>query len=129
MSRAIVICSTCKHADGRKCDEAGRSAGSLLQEQVEAALTRAGRNDIRIETQACLWNCDKPCSVVFRDTARFSYITGKNAPTAEQAEALIAWFDKHGESATGEVPFREWPQAMRGHFIARIPPARTEAGT
>ena len=38
-----------------------------------------------------------------------------------QAEAILAWFDLHGATMTGEVPFREWPGAMRGHFIARIP--------
>ena len=33
-------------------------------------------------------------------------------------------FDAHGATERGEVPFREWPQLMKGHFIARIPPLR-----
>ncbi|MFO1033097.1 MAG: DUF1636 domain-containing protein [Hyphomicrobiales bacterium] len=123
-ARAIVICSTCKHADGRKLDDEGRSAGSILYQAMLATLARLGRTDIRVEIQACLWNCDRPCSVAFRDSRRFSYITGKNEPTEAQAEALLAWFDLHGQSETGEVPFRQWPQAMRGHFIARIPPEK-----
>jgi len=56
-----------------------------------------------------------------QDDERFSYITGSNAPTVEQAEAILTWFDAHEKSPTGEVPFKQWPQAMRGHFIARIP--------
>ena len=127
--RAIVICTTCKHADGRKLDDAGRSAGSHLIDEMRALLQERGRDDVTVQTQACLWNCMRPCSVVIRDDARFSYVTGGNAPTREQAEALLAWFDLHGETATGEVPFRQWPDAMRGHFIARMPPVTQEGET
>ena len=70
--------------------------------------------------------CDSVCcSVVIRDSERFSYITGRHVPTEQQAEAILAWFDLHGATENGEVPFREWPDAMRGHFIARIPPVQT----
>jgi predicted metal-binding protein len=96
----------------------------MLLGHIRDALQDTGRGDLHIEPQACLWNCTRPCSVVMRDSERFSYVTGGNAPTREQAEAVIAWFDLHGQTETGEVPFRQWPQAMRGHFIARIPPVR-----
>ena len=59
--------------------------------------------------------------VVLRDGERFTYFTGDHEPTREQAEAILDWFALHGESETGEVPFRQWPDRMRGHFIARIP--------
>jgi predicted metal-binding protein len=62
--------------------------------------------------------------VLFRDDARFSYIAGDFRPTRETAEAIIDWFDLHGRSDAGLVAFRDWPQAMRGHFIARIPAAK-----
>jgi predicted metal-binding protein len=71
-----------------------------------------------------LWNCKRHCSVVLRDDQRFTYFTGDHVPERVQAEAILAWFDLHGQTMTGEVPFREWPRAMRGHFIARIPKAR-----
>ena len=122
MTRAIVICTTCKHADGRKLDDAGRSAGSYMVEAMESLLAEKGRSDITLQTQACLWNCTRPCSVVVRDDERFSYVTGANQPTREHAEASLAWFDMHGATETGEVPFRQWPDLMRGHFIARMPP-------
>ena len=120
--RSLVICTTCKFPDGRKTDDSGRTAGSLMVEALQSALTRGQREDVVIETQACLWNCNRSCSVVIRDDKRFSYVTGGHTPTPEQAEAILAWFDLHGETERGEVPFRQWPDAMRGHFIARIPP-------
>ena len=127
--RAIVICNTCKHADGRKLDDDGRSAGSYLIDAMTDLLAEKGRADVTVQAQSCLWNCTRPCSVVIRDDQRFSYVTGGNAPTREQAEVLLAWFDLHGETATGEVPFRQWPDAMRGHFIARMPPVTQEGET
>ena len=59
-----------------------------------------------------------------RDDERFSYVTGGHESTLAQAEAILTWFDAHGQTETGEVPFRSWPQAMRGHFIARMPPVK-----
>lgn len=122
--RSIVVCTTCKFQDGRKTDDAGRTAGGLLAEALQGLVTERGRDDVSVVTQACLWNCNRPCSVVIRDDQRFSYVTGGHVPTVAQAEAILAWFDLHGASERGEVPFRQWPDAMRGHFIARIPPVQ-----
>ena len=52
-------------------------------------------------------------------------VAGGFTPARETAEAILGWFDLHGASETGEVPFKSWPQAMRGRFIARFPPVRT----
>ena len=62
---------------------------------------------------------------MIQDDARFSYVTGGNTPNEEQAEAILQWFDAHGETDDGQVPFKLWPQKMRGHFIARIPPQKS----
>lgn len=123
--RSLVVCTTCKFSPESKLAPDGRTGGETLLAHLREALQASGRDDLQIEAQACLWNCNRPCSVVMRDDQRFSYVTGGNSPTREQAEAVIAWFDAHGQTETGEVPFRQWPDQMRGHFIARIPPVRT----
>jgi predicted metal-binding protein len=120
--RSLVFCNTCKFHDGRKLDENGRSAGQVLVSEMRQVLADLQRTDVAVVEQTCLWNCTQSCSVAIQDTDRFSYITGRHVPTRGQAEAILAWFDAHGETETGEVPFRQWPDAMRGHFIARIPP-------
>ncbi len=102
----------------------GRTGGAILIEAMQGVLAERGRDDVSLQIQACLWNCTKPCSVVMRDDERFSYVTGGNEPTKAQAEAILEWFDAHGATETGEVPFKQWPQAMRGHFIARMPPVK-----
>jgi predicted metal-binding protein len=122
--RSLVMCITCKFPDGRKLADDGRTGGQTLIAEMRAVIAELGRSDIDVVEQTCLWNCTQSCSVAIRDTERFSYITGKHVATRAQAEAILQWFDKHGETETGEVPFREWPDAMRGHFIARIPPVK-----
>ena len=122
--RSLIFCTTCRYSAEESTGPDGLTGGEALARHMEATLAARGRQDVKVERQACLWNCMKPCSVVLRDTDRFSFVTGNNSPTLAQADAILAWFDLHGETATGEVPFRSWPQAMRGHFIARIPPAK-----
>ena len=122
--RSLVICSTCKYSADSKLGPDGRTGGEILLGHVQAAMVARGLTDVTVEAQSCLWNCTRPCSVVMRDDERFSYVTGGNAPTLPQAEAILDWFEAHGKTETGEVPFKLWPQAMRGHFIARIPPVQ-----
>ncbi len=122
--RSLVLCNTCRFPDGRKVADDGRTGGQTLIAELRALLAEHGRRDVDVEEQACLWNCTQSCSVAIRDTERFSYITGKHVATRTQAEAILQWFDAHGASPSGEVPFKQWPDAMRGHFIARIPPVK-----
>lgn len=119
--RSIVLCTTCRYSAEEKTGPDGRSGGETLIAHVREALAARGPTELAIETQACLWNCRRHCSVFLRDDQRFSYFTGDHKPTRQQAEAIIDWFELHGGTETGEVPLRNWPDAMRGHFIARIP--------
>ena len=123
--RRIVICTTCKFSETSKFAPDGRTGGEMLLAELRELLVRKGRKDVMIEPQVCLWNCTRACSVVIQDEAKFSYVTGSNTPDAEQAEALLQWYDFHSEAVEGVVPFKQWPQKMRGHFIARIPPMKS----
>ena len=123
--RRLVLCTTCKFSTDSKCGPDGRTGGETLIAALQTVLARHSRSDVEVATQACLWNCTRPCSVVAQDDARFSYVTGGNTPDEEQAEAILQWFDAHGATVDGVVPFKQWPQKMRGHFIARMPPMKT----
>lgn len=120
--RDIVMCSTCKFSATEKLGPDGRTGGETLIGHMADAIAARGLS-LPVVTQACLWNCSRHCSVVLRDGERFTYFTGSHEPTREQAEAILDWFALHAQSETGEVPFRQWPDRMRGHFIARIPRA------
>jgi predicted metal-binding protein len=118
--RQIVLCTTCKFSPESRTGPDGRTGGETLIDHVNSVLQKRDPSS-SVQTQPCLWNCAKPCSVVFRDTERFTYVTGGHEPTREQAEAIVAWFELHGATEDGQVPFKQWPDRMRGHFIARVP--------
>lgn len=120
--RAIVFCTTCRMPNKDKVNADGVTGGELLAREMEALLADKARDDIYVERQECLWSCTEHCNVMLRDTEKFCYLTGRFAPERESAESLLEWFDLHGESELGAVSFREWPDGMRGHFIARLPP-------
>ena len=122
--RSLVFCTTCRYSAETQEGPDGRTGGETLAQGMEALLAERGRGDVLVERQACLWSCTRHCNVLIRDSERFSYLAGGFAPRPEAAEAILAWFDMHGSTEKGEVPFRTWPQAMRGHFIARIPPVK-----
>ena len=123
--RRLVLCTTCKYSAESKLGPDGRTGGETLIAAMRTVLAKHERVDVDVIEQVCLWNCTRPCSVVMQDDERFSYITGGNTPDEEQAEAILQWFDAHGATQDGVVPFKQWPQKMRGHFIARIPPHKS----
>lgn len=122
--RRIVFCTTCRHSVEEREGPDGLTGGEALARHMEGLLAENQRDDVTVGRQTCLWSCLRHCNVFLQDSERYSYLAGGFRPQREEAEAILAWFDLHAASATGEVPFKTWPQAMRGHFIARLPPAK-----
>lgn len=123
MTRAITICSTCRYSRAEQCGPDGRTGGAILASLVrQEAKARGDETPIRM--QSCLWACVAHCNVLLQDDDRFSYLAGGLQPTQDVASALLDWFGVHGRTPSGDVPYGEWPQALSGHFIARIPPLK-----
>jgi predicted metal-binding protein len=57
---------------------------------------------------------------------KLNYTLGAFEPDATSAEGIVAYAVAHAESETGRVPFREWPIAIKGHFVTRHPPLPTD---
>ncbi|MGF1606713.1 MAG: DUF1636 family protein [Rhodothalassiaceae bacterium] len=112
VARALIVCTTCR-----------RGAGAVFAEQVASA-ARASGATFEVRTQECLWACAHGCSVLMQDPERYSYVAGGFRPDDPTgAEAVIAFFQAHGATPDGEVPFSHWPKAILGKFLCRIPPA------
>ncbi len=116
MSTWITICDTCKR-DG--WIDGGRTDGETLAELVETAAAGAG---LRVRRTACLMGCTHSCNVAVQAAGKLSYTLGRFAPTADAAEAIVEWAGLHAQSETGQVPYRQWPQGVKGHFVTRHPP-------
>lgn len=94
--------------------------GESLATLIEAAAT--GLTDVKTRRVSCLMGCKKACNVAIQGHGKLNYTLGEFDPTADAASGIVAYAMAHAASDTGQVPFREWPQAIKGHFVTRHPP-------
>ena len=121
MPTIITICETCKR-EGWADRSVSETDGLKFAKLIEQIPTNNRRVSIR--RHSCLMGCDHGCNVTIQDNKKLSYVLGNFKPTSEDAEAIILYANLHANSTNGQVPYREWPQAIKGHFVARIPPIK-----
>lgn len=115
----IFVCDTCSYTSESKTDEHGRTGGEILAGLVEA---RAEDVDgVEVRRQSCLMGCEHPCNTAVAAPGKLTYVLGRFQPDPVSAEALVDYALLHHESESGQVPFRQWPSAVKGHFVARVP--------
>lgn len=121
----VTVCTSCKFAPTAACDGTGRTGGELLAAALEAAA--GSPNDaMRIVRHECLWACRQSCAVLIQEAGKTGYLAGRFEAGAAAAEAIAGWARAYARSAQGAVPYAQWPEGIKGHFLARIP-ARGEA--
>ena len=115
----ITICDTCKRPGW---DETGmeQTDGEKLAGLVEAAA--ANTDTVRTRRVSCTMGCDRACNITVQAAGKINYSLGTFEPTSEDAEAIVEYAAKHAASETGQVPYREWPQGVKGHFVSRHQP-------
>lgn len=123
MTTWITICDTCKREGWENGDQAHTDGESLATLIETAAL---GMSGIRTRRISCLMGCKKACNVAIQGADKLNYTLGEFEPTQEAAEGIVAYATAHAQSETGQVPFRTWPQAIKGHFVTRHPPLPQE---
>ncbi|WP_313534760.1 DUF1636 domain-containing protein [Sphingomonas sp.] len=121
---AIVVCNTCRVSADAREDEQGRRGGAVLAK----ALTEVRDADpcyagIAIQQMPCLFACNEHCTVHLRAPDKVGYVLGRFTPGVEAAGAILDYAVAYAASDHGKVPFAQWPQGVKGHFIVRVPPA------
>ena len=119
MTTTIFVCDTCAYAKGEKIGPDGKTGGEILAEQVEAMT--ANVDAIEVRRQSCLMGCDRHCNTAITAPGKLTYVLGMFTPTEASARGVVEYAQKHAESETGRVPFKQWPAEVKGHFVARIP--------
>ena len=111
----LIACTSC---GGKELDDAGRTLGERLHAELTAAAEGTG---VRVIGMRCLWACAHRCAVHVRSPGRTGYVLARLEPSGDTARGLIDYAKAYGESEDGAVPFKQWPEAVRGHFLCRIP--------
>ena len=117
----LFICDTCRfHRETREHE--GRTGGVIFAEHVWRGVRELQMKEVVLLRTSCLMACTRHCTVHLRAPAKIGYILGDFAPTDTSAAALLEYVRHYQRSSTGQVPYRDWPLGVRGHFIARTPP-------
>lgn len=117
---AVVVCNTCRvSAEARETPDGARG-GALLAAALREAAAGTG---VAVQEMPCLFNCGQHCSIHLRAPGKIGYVLGRFEPTAEAARAIIDYAVAYVASDEGVVPYRQWPEGVKGHFIVRVPPA------
>lgn len=120
---SLVVCNTCRFSAEAQADGEGVRGGARLFQALQAAKASDARlADLAVEQMPCLFNCTQHCSVHLRAPGKMGYVLGRFEPTAEAAQALLDYAAAYLASAEGVVPYGQWPEGVKGHFIVRIPP-------
>jgi len=120
---SVGVCRTCRHSAEAREDAAGLRGGALLAAALrgEQAETPALAG-VAVEEMPCLFACQRHCVVQIRAPGRIGYVLGDFAPDAASARAILDFATRHADSEHGVVPYKDWHEGVKGHFITRTPP-------
>jgi predicted metal-binding protein len=121
MVAEIVVCSTCKFAPEDRDDPQGVTGGQRLYEAIAAAAGDPRFSGLKVSQVECLWSCSQHCNIHLRAPGKCSYVAGRFAPDGREAQAILEFALAYAGSADGSVPYRQWPDGVKGHFITRSP--------
>jgi predicted metal-binding protein len=120
---SLVVCSTCRLSKDVRVDDQGRSGGELFAAALRAALVdHVCRDRIDLQTMPCLFACSSHCTVFMRSPRRLGYILGRFTSSRDDAVALLDYAAGYLASEDGVVPYKHWPEGVKGHFLVRVPP-------
>lgn len=119
MRSIITICDTCKRDDW-EARGISQTDGEHFAELIEAAAKGSEHVDTR--RHSCLMGCARGCNIALQAAGKLNYTLGEFEPSKEAADAIVEYASMHAQSETGTVPYRQWPQPIKGHFVTRHPP-------
>ena len=119
----VTVCETCKRPEWNAETAEDTDGARILAYIREAAVSV---ENVKIRSHPCLMGCDFACNVSVQAPDKIAYAIGTFEPDRESAEAVVHFAELHASSETGQVPYKTWPQAIKGHFRARILPDRSE---
>lgn len=119
MTTWITICDTCKR-DGWDARKTETTDGEALADLIELAAQSV--DTVETRRHSCLMGCARGCNVAVQAEGKVSYTLGEFEPDTQTAQAIVEYAQLHSEMDNGVVPYRQWPQPIKGHFVTRHPP-------
>lgn len=122
MTTWITVCDTCKTDSWQ--EGTPETDGERFAAMIESAAE--GQSGVQVRRHSCLMGCARACNVAVQSQGKLNYTLGDFEPGEDTARAIVSYAALVGESATGQVAYRSWPQEVKGHFVTRHPPIPEE---
>ena len=102
--------------------------GARLLAAVEQRLSADGVDGIDVVPANCLSNCQRGCSAAVSGSGKWTYVIGDLDPD-RHAEDVIDFARQHRAHVEGVPEWRDRPEHVRKHTIARVPPVKRAASS
>lgn len=119
---SMVVCSTCKFRTDEPLAPTGERGGTAFLRHLKDAVAKLEPGSISIEPMACLFACSQHCTVHLRAPGKVGYVLANFDPTAASAASVVEFAKHYDDSDEGVVPYKNWPEGVKGHFLVRMPP-------
>lgn len=121
---AVVACNTCRFSADKTNGPDGRRGGAHMVDALRAAKAADPRFEkVAVQEMPCLFACSRACTIHLRAPDKVGYVLGGFEPGGDAAQAILEYAALYADSDFGRVPFADWPEGVKGHFITRTPPA------
>jgi len=117
----LFVCESCNSVHSDDVNHEKSEGATLLNQLHHLHQNGAHQDELEIKPVGCLWTCDHPCSVAFSAPAKATYLL-TNVPAAE-AEALLQFGTLYHHSKDGNIPWKQFPEALQSTEVAKIPSA------
>ena len=115
----LIVCETCRFSAEEEVRD-GKKGGQMLLEHIQQRMTEFPKDlDVEIRTVRCFMSCETHCNVMVRQQDKNMYVVGNMTPDENGADTVLDYFERFCRAETGQVPFREWPQGVKGNFVMR----------
>ena len=120
----LYVCVTCRGTPPVALDApAALRPGARLLAEVERRLAADGDDGIDVVPANCLSNCPRGCSAAVSGSGKWTYVIGDLDPDRHAAD-VIDFARQHRAHAEGVPEWRDRPDHVRKHTIARVPPVK-----
>jgi predicted metal-binding protein len=118
----LYVCVTCRGTPPVDAPAALRPGARLLA-AVEEHLAANPGEEVDVVPANCLSNCQRGCSAAVSGSGKWTYVIGDLDPD-QHAGDVIAFARQHRAHVEGVPEWRDRPEHVRKHIIARVPPVK-----
>jgi predicted metal-binding protein len=120
----LYVCVTCRGNTADASD--AERPGARLRAAVEQRLSADGDKGIAVVPANCLSNCPRGCSAAVSASGKWTYVIGDLDPDLHAGD-VVDFARLHRAHAEGVPEWRDRPEHVRKHTIARVPPVKPAA--